>query len=114
MPLFDTAREQIDLFFENFKALKLNEFHKYNDLVGGFRRPLSDINAYAYEGEMQVFKNCCLSKNKTVESIACKAVLRSMFKLNSREDAERTSDKESLLKMQYFSIKAKWYRRWSV
>lgn len=45
---------------------------------------------------MQIFKSCCLSKNKTVESVAQKACLRSMFKLYSKENAEQVVEKNEI------------------
>lgn len=45
---------------------------------------------------MQIFKGCCLSKRKTVEAIANKAILRSAFKTMERKELEKIEEKDEM------------------
>ena len=92
----EKAKFEIDLFLACFEKLNFADaFFKYNchclphlcEDRKYFNEPLSRYNAYGYESELQFDKACCKSKNKTVEEIARKIALRSLFQVYS-EDAE--------------------------
>ena len=67
--------------------------HLYEDRKY-FNEPLSRYNAYGYESELQFDKVCCKSKNKTVEEIAKKIALRSLFQVYSDDADEVILDKD--------------------
>lgn len=92
----EKAKFELDLFLACFEKLNFSDaFFKYNchsllhlyEDRKYFNEPLSRYNAYGYESELQFDKACCKSKNKTVEEIARKISLRSLFQVYA-EDAE--------------------------
>ena len=99
----EKAKFEIDLFVKSLDALEYGDaFYKYNthclphlyeDRVN-FGQPLSRYNAYGYEGELQFDKSSNKSKNKSVEAIANKVGLRSIFKMYSSEQAEEVLEKD--------------------
>jgi hypothetical protein len=100
----EKARHQIDLFLESFERLKLSDvFFKYNchilaHLYEDRQKfgPLSRYNAYGYEGELQFDKNSCKSKNKSVEAVAGRTALRTMFQMYSDDQKEIIVDKDRI------------------